>query len=355
MVSGSCSKLIEAVVGLLLVLLGVSHGVKTYCDGRKGGAQCFGLLGGTVLLQLMDNTSHIPKYKWKYNRSTILKNIRTPPPLYTLHSRYNYIPSNGTLSITNLSRNDSGEYTLETFDSDGRNSGTQTLQLTVEAPVSLAQMIHECLTQGQMKVSCLSEGGDSPQYSWTLDGHILTDSELFSRNNDANVIVLRQNISGRLVCSARNQVSSFIKEIQISTCGFIFINCSMNGTQIYKWVFKENNSLCVEPITTTSSGTPIIKIIMEMWPIIAGAFGGLLIMLVISFVIICVKRKKQHNKLEEEYVELEHADTRTSRRQEEQHGEIQEEYSQVKKKPRHSDVKLHLHKDGLYANVHKNP
>ncbi|MEQ2252732.1 hypothetical protein ILYODFUR_024785, partial [Ilyodon furcidens] len=252
MVSGSCSKLIEAVVVWLLVLLGVSHGVKTYCDGRKGGAQCFGLLGGTVLLRLMDNTSHIPKYKWKYNRSTILKNIRTPPPPYTLQSRYLYIPSNGTLSITNLSRSDSGEYTLETFDSDGRNSGTQTLQLTVEAPVTFAQMIHECLSQGQMKVSCLSEGGDSPLYSWTLDGHILTDSELFSRNNDANVIVLRQNISGRLVCSARNQVSSFFKEIQISTCGFIFINCSMNGTQISKWVLKENNSLCVESTTTSS-------------------------------------------------------------------------------------------------------
>ncbi|MEQ2183183.1 hypothetical protein GOODEAATRI_030080, partial [Goodea atripinnis] len=86
-------------------------------------------------------------------------------------------------------------------------------------PVSSAQIMHECLSQGQMKVSCLSEGGDSPQYSWTLDGHILRESELFSRNNDANVIVLRQNISGRLVCSARNQVSSFFKEIQISTCG----------------------------------------------------------------------------------------------------------------------------------------
>ncbi|MEQ2307682.1 hypothetical protein AMECASPLE_020808 [Ameca splendens] len=321
---------------------GPGRGVKTYCDGRKGGAQCFGLLGGTVLLRLMDNTLHIPKYKWKYNRSTILKNIRTLPPPYTLQSRYLYIPSNGTLSITNLSRSDSGEYTLETFDSDGRNSGIQTLQLTVEAPVSFAQMIHECLSQGQMKVSCLSEGGDSPQYSWTLDGHILTDSELFSRNNDANVIVLRQNISGRLVCSARNQVSSFFKEIQISTCGFIFINCSMNGTQISKWVLKENNTLCVES-TTTSSG---------MWAIIA--FGGLLIILVISFAIICVKRKKQHNKFDDDR-ELENCDRRRRRRQEEQQGEIQEEYGRVKNKPRHSDVKLHLHKDGLYANVHKNP
>ncbi|MEQ2297928.1 hypothetical protein AMECASPLE_039729 [Ameca splendens] len=49
-----------------------------------------------------------------------------------------------------------------------------------------------CLCQGQMMASCLSQGGDSPQYRWSLDGHTLTDSELFSRNIENSIIVLRQ-------------------------------------------------------------------------------------------------------------------------------------------------------------------
>ncbi|KAK5611433.1 hypothetical protein CRENBAI_016903 [Crenichthys baileyi] len=58
----------------------------------------------------------------------------------------------------------------------------------------------KCLCQGQMMASCLSQEGDSPQYRWTQDGHTLTDSELFSRNIENSIIVLRQNTSGRRVC-----------------------------------------------------------------------------------------------------------------------------------------------------------
>ncbi|XP_038132876.1 immunoglobulin superfamily member 10-like, partial [Cyprinodon tularosa] len=153
---------------------------------------------------------------------------------------------NGTLRIMNVIRNDSGNYTMETFNSDGKSLKTHTLQLIAIAPVSSAQLVPECLSQGQMKVSCLSEGGDSPQYGWTLNGHTLTDSELLSGNNESNIIVLKQSISGHLVCSVRNQVSVSFKKIQLSTCGFIFINCSVNGTQIPRWVPKENQTLCDE-------------------------------------------------------------------------------------------------------------
>ncbi|GLD54949.1 uncharacterized protein AKAME5_002980700, partial [Lates japonicus] len=76
--------------------------------------------------------------------------------------------------INNLSGTDSGEYTLETFDSNGKRSEPQTLQLFIQAPLSSVLLVSECLSQGGTRVSCSSEGGDSPQYSWTLDGHTLT-------------------------------------------------------------------------------------------------------------------------------------------------------------------------------------
>ncbi len=87
------------------------------------------------------------------------------------------------------------------------------------APVSSVLLLSECQSQGEMRVSCSSEGGDSPQYSWTLDGQTLTDAQLLSGTTESNNITLRQNVLGRLVCSVRNNVSRVWKEEKISSCG----------------------------------------------------------------------------------------------------------------------------------------
>lgn len=92
------------------------------------------------------------------------------------------------------------------------------IYVSLSAPVSSVQLVSECLSLGQMKVSCLFKG-DSPQYSWTLDGHTLTDSDLLSGNNETNIIILRQNISGRLVCSVRSQISNSFNQMNIPGCG----------------------------------------------------------------------------------------------------------------------------------------
>ncbi|KAM6923977.1 hepatic and glial cell adhesion molecule-like [Xenentodon cancila] len=228
-------------------------GGETHCDGRQDGVQCFGALGGTLVLQLMDNDTEINRYQWKKEETVILHGRKNKIIHNTLENRSVFIPSNGTFLINNLIRTDSGQYTLNIFGSDGRKTGYKTLQLVVEAPVSSVLLVSECLSEGQMKVSCSSDGGDSPQYSWTLDGHTLTDSELLSGAADTNIIILKQNVSGRLVCSVRNHISRVSNETILTTCGFIFINCISNGTQISKWVFKENNTLCTEPTTVATT------------------------------------------------------------------------------------------------------
>ncbi|XP_039871556.1 contactin-2-like isoform X2 [Simochromis diagramma] len=222
-------------------------GVETYCDGRQDGAQCYGALGGTVDIQLMDNTSEISRYKVLNNSLKILDVRKNKIISNTIEHRYLF-PSNGTFRIKNLSRSDSGNYTLQTFDSDGRSSGEWTLQLFIQAPVSSVLLVSECLSQGERRASCSSEGGDSLQYSWTLNGRTLTDAELLSGDNETNIMTLKQHVSGTLVCSVRNNVSNVSKEERISTCGFIFINCTtVNGTMISVWVHKTSNTLCVEP------------------------------------------------------------------------------------------------------------
>ncbi|XP_078116847.1 uncharacterized protein LOC144524448 isoform X4 [Sander vitreus] len=328
----------EAVVGLLLMLLGVSHGVETYCDGRQDGAQCYEALGGTVVLQLMDNASEISKYQWSINTTTttiILDGTQKQIVFNAIANRSFFTPSNGTFRINNLSWTDGGEYTLQIFGSDGQVSERRTLQLTIQAPVSSVLLVSKCLSQGEMRVSCSSKGGDSPQYSWTLDGRTLTDAELLSGNTETDNITLKQNISGRLVCSVRNQISNVSEEKTLSTCGFIFINCTLtDGTNISQWVFAANNTLCVPPTTapTTRTDTSTVGYL----PIMASVLSALVILLVVGVAVICAQKKKQNNNpKEEEDHELTYADIRFAQRpgrqmQQRAETEVEVEYGQVK-------------------------
>ncbi|XP_037635565.1 uncharacterized protein LOC119494030 isoform X2 [Sebastes umbrosus] len=214
----------EAVIGLLLMILGVSHGVETYCDGRQRGAQCYGALGGNVVVQLMDSASEIPIYRW-FKEITKMLDGRGNVILSNLTgTRFSFTPSNGTFRINELSRTDG-------------------------APVSSVLLVTECLSQGEMKVSCSSEGGDSLQYSWTLDGRTLTDAELLSGNPETNNVTLKQHVSGLLVCSVRNNVS------RMSTCGFTLMECTLsNKMHLSRWVLSGNNSLC-----ESTASTPITE------------------------------------------------------------------------------------------------
>ncbi|XP_038555205.1 uncharacterized protein LOC119888618 isoform X1 [Micropterus salmoides] len=121
----------QAVIGLLVMLLRVSHGVETYCDGRQDGAQCYGTLGGTVVLQLMDNASEIFKYQLISNRTVILAGGKNQILSNLIENRSSFTPSDGTFRINTLSWTDGGEYSLEIFDSNGTRSEQRTLHLII--------------------------------------------------------------------------------------------------------------------------------------------------------------------------------------------------------------------------------
>ncbi|XP_030252199.1 uncharacterized protein LOC115568764 isoform X2 [Sparus aurata] len=332
------------------------QGVETYCDGRINGAQCYGALGGTVVLRLMDSASGIHRYQFYKNKAVILSGRTNRIITNRLEGRSSFTPSDGTFRINDLSRTDGGEYTLKSFDSRGRLLDPQILQLTIEAPVSSVLLVSECLSQGEMRVSCSSDGGDSPQYSWTLDGHTLTDAQLLSGNKDSNTITLRQDVSGQLVCSVSNHVSSVSQNKTISTCGFIFIDCISNGTHISQWVHEANNTLCVETPTarpsTTEGKEPDITVSNkpspnnttpglnlpikdEHWYIMAGVLAVLVILLVVGVAVVCAHKKRQNNKPKEEddEQELTYADVRVVKRQvrrEPQKEEAGVEYGEVR-------------------------
>ncbi|XP_031645803.1 T-cell surface antigen CD2 isoform X4 [Oncorhynchus kisutch] len=246
----------EAVLGLLVISAGVSHGLETSCDARQNGSQCYGALGGTVYLQLTDTMAynHYSFYKGSTDAKTEILRVKDTLVIREtpIKNRVHFFINNGTFRLNNIQRNDSGEYQFEKYDSEGKSSGIRGLQLFIEAPVSSPQLSSECLSHGEMKVSCSSEG-DGPQYSWTLDGQTLNDTDA-PPDNKTNTITLKKGLSGDLTCTVRNNINRNTVSRRISHCpGLIYVNCTLsNGTKISEWVNATGNTLCVEPTTLTT-------------------------------------------------------------------------------------------------------
>ncbi|KAK6298314.1 hypothetical protein J4Q44_G00313690, partial [Coregonus suidteri] len=174
--------------------------------------------------------------------------IRNSP----IKDRVHFFRNNGTFRLNNTTRNDSGKYLLETFTFKREAISTSGLQLFIEAPVSSPQLSSECLSHGEMRVSCSSEG-DGPQYSWTLDGQTLRDTET-SPGDETNTITLKKGLSGNLTCTVRNNISSVaVSNIISHYPGLTYANCTLtNGTKISEWVNATGSILCVEPTTVVT-------------------------------------------------------------------------------------------------------
>ena len=63
-----------------------------------------------------------------------------------------------------------------------------------------------CSANGERRVRC-SSNGDSPQYSWSLDGRPLSEA-VADLSADNQTLLLSRNVTGELTCSVSNHVSS---------------------------------------------------------------------------------------------------------------------------------------------------
>ncbi|XP_072573536.1 uncharacterized protein [Paramormyrops kingsleyae] len=120
-------------------------------------------------------------------------------------SQFNF-DMNGTLMITKAERNLSGIYTLGVFNSDGMDIRSETFRLIIEEPVTPPALSPLCLPHGELRVSCSSPVGDNPQYSWLLDGLPLNHSRPVY-DDGKGAVILGKNTSGKLTCTAKNNVS----------------------------------------------------------------------------------------------------------------------------------------------------
>ncbi|XP_021416590.2 si:zfos-741a10.3 [Oncorhynchus mykiss] len=119
--------------GLLIMSAESSYGMVTFCNATQN-MSCYGALGGTVYLQLMNDAtgSELTFKKDPTGSRTVIFKIKQNKIIHELiKARSEFFINNGTLKINNTERSDSAKYSLEIFNSDGLYLDTRGVQLII--------------------------------------------------------------------------------------------------------------------------------------------------------------------------------------------------------------------------------
>ncbi|KAK2829105.1 hypothetical protein Q7C36_017095 [Tachysurus vachellii] len=169
---------------------------------------CYVAVGQRLYLQMpwedgfdLKTTSVILRYR----------KTQSSPPTPGL-PRWQFVNDNKTMILTSAERNDSGTYTLNIFDVDGRIKGSYILQVNIEAQVSSVKVSNSCLSSGVMKVNC-SADGDNLHFSWTSDFNTLPQLE-----NGTSTVTLEQDHQGNITCHVENHVSRDHDTAELHQC-----------------------------------------------------------------------------------------------------------------------------------------
>ncbi|KAM8848355.1 uncharacterized protein ACB058_012076 isoform 1-T1 [Synchiropus picturatus] len=303
----------------ILGLICCSDGLEMHCDIREGGAPCYGPLGGSLIIKLMEENTNIGQWTLKKDTKTILK-WKEKFTSGNDKSRYFFGRQNGSLTIASLNTDDAGTYLLEGFNKDGKNISRRNVHIYVEAPVSTVRLTHQCLDNEARSVSCEAQG-EGLSYEWMLDGQNLTDSQLQSGSSTAKAITLKGGVSGRLECLVSNNVSNQTAELQIEKCGLTPSISSL----------PTDTSMAPGPKNQTHIDNAGNLTIKDYWPILVGVLVAVVLLFAIGGAVVFIYRKKQKGSTDTQ--ELTYADVSVvNHRGKRQHREAEEmvAYSEVR-------------------------
>ncbi|KAG7335269.1 hypothetical protein KOW79_001865 [Hemibagrus wyckioides] len=202
----------QIVFGILLMFTGAASGSlfqdHVVCSFNESN-QCYVAVGQHLHLQMPWEDG----FDLKTNNSFILKYRKTQSPTPTPRlTRWQFVNDNKTMILTSAERSDSGTYTLDIYDVDGKLKGNYTLQVNIEAPVSSVKVSHSCLSTVTVKVNC-SADGDNLRFSWTSDVNTLPQLK-----NGSSIDIQEQNHQGNVTCHVENHVSRDHDTVELLQC-----------------------------------------------------------------------------------------------------------------------------------------
>ncbi|XP_036823775.1 uncharacterized protein LOC110509383 [Oncorhynchus mykiss] len=205
---------------IVLVATAAAQVSATFCNltEESGNHQCYGAVGECLSLHLTANRAE-ERITLKKGDNRIL-NFQTGEDWRSkLHQDYvnrSEFLNNTTFRLDSVIEDDSGDYQLNIFNSEGTQLRRVNMQLEIQAPVSEPVLSHLCLPHGETVVTCSSEG-DGLQYSWTLNGQNLTRSVAYDHHQNS-VIILKSDVTGTLTCLVQNKVSTSNSTIHLLAC-----------------------------------------------------------------------------------------------------------------------------------------
>ncbi|KAM9457229.1 uncharacterized protein Hap1MRO34_018473 isoform 2-T2 [Clarias gariepinus] len=123
----------QDIIGILLMFMGAASGLliqdPVVCRFTESN-QCYAALGQKLNLQM----PRVAGFNLTITDGTSTKHIvyRHWIPQTPHNKRWQFVYDNKTLILTSVERSDNGTYTLQTFDVNGKSTGSYTLQVNIE-------------------------------------------------------------------------------------------------------------------------------------------------------------------------------------------------------------------------------
>ncbi|XP_047464008.1 uncharacterized protein LOC125021829 [Mugil cephalus] len=177
--------------------------------------KCFGKLGAPLIFHLPTSTT---KLTLKKDSDIIFKLVDNTDVLDVNHKEGKKMTffNNGTLKLNKASKEDSGDYVLEIYNSvTGRFLNKINITVQIQAPVSKPAVSQTCLSPEQMMVSCSSEGGGA-EIILSLDNNLWIHSGAAETHNVT--VSLYGQMTGNLTCDVQNYFSREQMVIQLTSC-----------------------------------------------------------------------------------------------------------------------------------------
>ncbi|XP_055516821.1 LOW QUALITY PROTEIN: hepatocyte cell adhesion molecule-like [Leucoraja erinacea] len=162
-----------------------------------------GVAGSSVLLSIQYTTSssETPVIQWQLKRDKPIPLVQSYGTRILGKLRPEYkdrivIFRNGSLLIHNLQLTDEGMYEVEIAITDDAPTAAQTLNLTVDIPVSKPVVVLSSSTVLELSeyvtLNCSHENGTKPIYTWLKGGNPLESDERLSLSSDQKTLTISQ-------------------------------------------------------------------------------------------------------------------------------------------------------------------